>query len=63
MSDMIDDFRALKEWRKERKARLGAKCPMCVKVRPRAHDTAERIRGMIRALIPEAGERETEDKP
>jgi hypothetical protein len=39
MSDMIDDFRALKEFRKQMRADLGIKCPKCAQARPRAHAT------------------------
>lgn len=37
MGDMADDFRALKEYRRERRAKLGVNCPQCAIVRPRAH--------------------------
>lgn len=39
MSDMIDDFRALKEFRKEMRQALGVHCPKCGEARPRAHPT------------------------
>jgi hypothetical protein len=37
MGDVGDDFRALKEHRRERRATLGVNCPQCAIVRPRAH--------------------------
>ena len=36
MSDMIDMFRALKDWRKERRAQWGVPCPVCREKLPRA---------------------------
>lgn len=36
MSDTIDDFRALKEYRKEQRRLLGVDCPGCLKKWPKA---------------------------
>lgn len=35
MGDMGDDFRAMREARRERRARLGVDCPGCQKVQPK----------------------------
>jgi hypothetical protein len=37
VSDTIDDFRALKEHRREERRRLGVECPRCRQVRLKAH--------------------------
>ena len=37
MGDMADDFRALKEHRRDRRRELGVNCPQCAITRPRAH--------------------------
>lgn len=37
MSDMIDAFRDLRDYRKHRRATLGIDCPQCAVARPRAH--------------------------
>jgi hypothetical protein len=39
MSDMADDFRAIKEDRKERRAALGIECPECKRLLPKANAT------------------------
>lgn len=36
MSDTIDDFRALRDHRREQRARYGVPCPECAIARPRA---------------------------
>ena len=35
MSDMGDDFRALKAFKAEERARLGIDCPGCIKTQPK----------------------------
>jgi hypothetical protein len=37
MSDAIDDFRALKQFRQKERAAYGRPCPVCVEKLPRAH--------------------------
>jgi hypothetical protein len=37
MGDVGDDYKAMKEARRDRRARLGVECPRCKVVRPRAH--------------------------
>lgn len=37
MGDMADDFRAMKEYRRDRRERLGVACPQCAIARPKAH--------------------------
>lgn len=39
MGDMGDIYNAIKEDRKERRARLGVECPRCAIARPKAHPT------------------------
>lgn len=37
MSDTIDDYRAMKQMRKEDRAKFGVPCPVCVEKLPKAH--------------------------
>ena len=37
MSDAIDDFKALKEARRQERRQHGVECPRCKQVRPKAH--------------------------
>lgn len=37
MSDAIDDYRAIKDHHKALRAKYGIECPMCKKIRPKAH--------------------------
>ena len=37
MSDTIDDFRALKQWKLRERAHFGVPCPVCIERLPRAH--------------------------
>jgi len=39
MGDMGEYYNALREDRRERRARLGVDCPRCAVVRPKAHPT------------------------
>lgn len=39
MSDTIDDFRALKEYRAMVRKHFGVPCPMCIKEQPRRQPT------------------------
>jgi hypothetical protein len=39
MSDAIDDFRALKQFRRLRRERFGVPCPRCAIEQPRAQAT------------------------
>lgn len=39
MGDMADDFRAMKEAAKARKAALGVPCPECIRLLPKADPT------------------------
>ena len=37
MGDLADDFRAMRDYRREKRAALGVNCPMCATARPKAH--------------------------
>jgi len=37
VSDTIDDFRALKQWRQMKRDKFGVACPVCIERLPRAH--------------------------
>lgn len=37
MSDAIDDFRALKQFRQLERAKFGVPCPLCRQLRPKAN--------------------------
>lgn len=37
MSDVVDDYRAMKEHRKAQRREHGIECPRCKVVRPKAH--------------------------
>jgi len=39
MSDMVDDFKALKDHKKALCAKYGIECPECKRLRPRANGT------------------------
>jgi hypothetical protein len=39
VSDTIDDFRALKQYRAIRRAKLGVPCPMCIREQPKRQPT------------------------
>lgn len=39
MSDTIDDFRAMGDFKKAERKALGVNCPKCAEVRPKAHPT------------------------
>jgi len=39
VGDLADDFRALRDDRKERRARLGVNCPRCVAEHPKRNPT------------------------
>ena len=39
MGDMRDDFKAMKEHRREQRATLGIPCPECVRLLPKANPT------------------------
>lgn len=39
MSDAIDDFRALKQFREARRAKFGVPCPRCQQEQPRRQPT------------------------
>jgi hypothetical protein len=39
VSDMGDDFKALREYRKQQRAEHGVLCPQCKIARPKAHPT------------------------
>lgn len=36
-SDVVAGFRAMKDWRRDERAKHGVPCPRCKEVRPRAH--------------------------
>ena len=39
MGDMGDYYRDVKEWKRERKDRLGVQCPECRRLRPKTNAT------------------------
>lgn len=39
MSDMIDNFRSMKDHKKRLRDKYGVECPECQKIRPRARAT------------------------
>ena len=61
MSDMGDDFRAMRERKKELRSRLGINCPVCTVKLPKAHPTIL-IPGQKCRVCGFRDEREREDK-